>query len=294
MNEREQLPYRMGLRHDTPYRRTLYTDAVEALPYLSAGSLALGLSSLAGYELETLDQGMTGSCNGHRCCQGVFVAQAAKAGSRKDVVPFSPKGLYDVAREYERRRLMVPMGVLLTDSGSMSGDVIDGLATFGAPPMTVSSIEGRHSDITVDNVNAETRLDEAANSRLVTGEYIIDTSDTEATLLTIQRSLEAGWPVGLDIICDTLFQEWGQVRRAIPLNACDPSDPKAGGHAVLLTELQILPDGSPVFSILNSWGNNWGAPAYAGGVNSGGHFRGGLEWFKTAVMQAVIFKVTDA
>lgn len=291
--------FRRGCHLEGPHQRASYPPALHATHpkalFRSAPALTPGLTTLAPHQGQIFDQGPTGSCEGHRAAQALTVA-FVHLGSPLLFVP-SPGGIYADARLVGRKRN--PDGSLppLTDEGATTGDVIKALATFGVEPMG-PELDGRHSDVSADNVNDEPTLTDIATEResLVVSPYSVETLDQMSYFQVIQAALKAGYPVGLDIVADTIFERWGDgwIPEIAPLSDCNTDDPSAGGHAILLTEMFVSDDGGVVLGGPNSWGD-WGAPAGLGVPGADltpttGHWRALPSWFTKACFGVTIFQ----
>lgn len=278
-----------GCIFDTPHRKRLYAPAVGPRGFMaSSPTLQLGTTSLAEYEATVLDQGETGSCEGHASAMAAWMDFAA-SGSPLPWFP-SPDGIYRDARCNARS----PVGgtlPALTDSGAMTSDVMLVFQSCGLRKMQGPAPDGRNSDVDPSTVNNEPRLDqldaEAGSTILVDpGAYAIDLTDTQAAIAVIQAALDAKHPVRLDIICDSIFQQWFRSPGA-PIDDCNPNDPTAGGHAIQCGELQSTASGV-VLCGLNSWGA-LGSGSLVAGPNPSGHWQGTGNWFAKAVQGAYVW-----
>ena len=288
-------PFSLGCKLESPHTRSLYDPAVHpshprALFRSVGATLSLGLTSLAQYQGTIFDQGPTESCEGHRGSMAVQVA----LGYAKTPLSFipSPRMSYTNARLYERVRDKNGQLPALSDGGCQTSDYVRGLQEIGIEAMG-AEVEGRFSDCSPDNVNNEPSLSDLAveGENLVLGAYDATNKDLFTTLLTIQASLKAGYPVGLDIVCDTIFQRWGNGYGAntAPLTTCNTQDPTAGGHAILCTEIAVGSDGTVLLSGPNSWGDGWGAPSLSDS-HKGGHWRATPDWLQIANFGLTVFK----
>jgi hypothetical protein len=185
----------------------------------------------------------------------------------------------------------------LTDSGAMTSDVVTIFQTCGLRKTGGPTPDGRNSDLDPTTTNNEPRLDEldaqAATPVLVDpGGYAVDLTDTQQALAVIQAALNAKIPVRIDIICDNAFQAFfnGWTKSTKPLSTCNPNDPGAGGHAIVLSEMTVTSAMTVTVAGLNSWGENGAPPLVAEGPNlDAGHWQGDAAWFKAAVQQVTIW-----
>jgi hypothetical protein len=286
--------YGMGCKRDTPHRRRgVYRMALGPGGLFTATpALATGLTSLAEYEAVVMDQGQTSSCEGHSTAQALRIDFATQ-GAPLDWVP-SPDALYRDMRCQERAPNADGTLPPLADTGGMTADMVTILRTCGMRAMGAPGIAGSNSDIDPTTINAEPRLDqldaEASDLVLVdAGAYAVDLSDPKTALAVIQAGLQAKHPCRIDIVCDSAMQAWDPSKG--PLDDGNPDDPSAGGHAMCLTELEVLSDGSVKLGVLNSWGR-WGAGSLsAAGPNAQvGRLVAGANWFAKMAMQCTIFK----
>jgi hypothetical protein len=284
-----------GCKLESPHQRSLYAPAVHvshpgALFRSVGSSLSYGLISLARHAGKIFDQGPTESCEGHRGSMAVQIALRA-SGVEPPFVP-SPRASYANARLYERTR--GPNGSLpaLKDEGCATGDYLRGLSEIGIEAMG-PEVDGRYSDCGPNNVNQEPSLSNLAveGQNLVVGAYDASNLDLFSTLLAIQASLAAGYPVGLDIVADTIFQMWGSGwgSNTAPLTTVNTDDPSAGGHAIVCDEMSVGTDGSIILGGPNSWGQ-WGAPAIDGSGEGYGRWRATPDWLQKANFAVTVFK----
>lgn len=299
MSTTPQRQFGLGCIHDSPHRIKMYRPALgpAGSRALLKGSVTLttGLKSLAEFEVPIFDQGPTGSCEGHRGAMGVSVAFNA-LGTPLAFIP-SPDGFYRDLRCQARVPNANGTFPPLTDSGGMTSDFVTIAKTCGARKMGPPPPDGRNSDVDPSTVNDEPTLDqldtEAEAPVLIDpGAYAIDLTDTVQALAVIQQCLALKMPVALDIICDQAMQDWFANWKpgAPPLDTCNPNDPTAGGHAVLNDELQVNTTSDGLLGIANSWSKDYGAPSLAQGPNAGGHLIATFNWFKLAVVNAVVLK----
>jgi len=262
---------------------------LKASPTLQIGMI----TSLAPFEQPVFNQGATASCNGHRSAGAVYTAFAA-SGAPLSFIP-SPDAWYRNARCLERSSLSVP----LTDSGSATSDILTAGSTCGLLPIQSdkSLSPSAFTDVSQESgiLNREPRLDELETeaTTVITGEYAIDVTDTNAAIAQIQAALLAKYPVWIDAVVDSLFEDWGNgwSTSTPPLDdVSPPGDPQAGGHALYITEMVVTSSGVVTISGLNSWGE-WGAPSFANGPNTTGHFRVGANWLQKAVYSITVGKV---
>ena len=286
----------LGAKFDTIHRQRMYAKALGPKGlFTTTPTLTTGMASIAAYEALGTDQGPSGSCEGHSGAMGAWMALAA-SGSPLPWFP-SPDGIYRDARCQERSPAADGSLPPLTDSGCMTSDVVTIFQTCGLRKMNAPTSDGRNSDVDPATVNNEPRLDqldtEAETPILIDpNAYLVDLTDLQEAFAVIQAALKAKLPVRIDIICDSIFQAWFQnyTNGAAPISSCNPNDPNAGGHALLLEEALVTSANSITFAGLNSWGAI-GAPALAptGCINSAGHWQGDANWFKSAVQMVTVW-----
>jgi hypothetical protein len=298
--------FSLGCRFDTPHRRLLYPKAVGPAGFLaSSPTLSTGTVSTAAFEALVTDQGAgaagTGSCQGHRGAMAAWMSFLAK----NQALPWfpSPDGIYRDARCQERAPLADGTLPPLTDSGCMTSDAGIIFATCGLRKMHGPTPDGRNSDVTVQTVNDEPKLNEldaeAETVVLVNAKvYLVDLSSTPSALAAIQVALSTpGMAVCADIFCDSIFQDWfaSWTASTPPLSACNRNDPTGGGHAVLLNEMRVTSANAVTLSGLNSWGLIGAPPlVQTGCINGAGHWQGDATWFEQAVQQVTIWDCTRA
>jgi hypothetical protein len=260
--------------------------------FRASPTLHTGLSTLAEYEALVLNQGQTGSCQGHRAAQGLWVACAA-ASSPLSFFP-SPDGIYRDGRCVQRIPLTLG-GQLppLTDSGTTTTAIEMALSTCGVHAIQAEPSPSGYTDVDPSTIDREPRLDEleAESLALSTGEYAIDITDTTAALATMQAALDAGYPVWIDAFVDSVTDAWWRAPSQ-PLDAIAPvGDPSRGGHAILLVEMYVDSALNVTVSMLNSWGPGGSAP-YAGACpNQTGHIRATSRWLSETMYSATVGKV---
>lgn len=241
-------------------------------------TLNQGVTSVDQYRsAPILDQGPTGSCEGHRWAMGIHIAFRATG----DLLPFfpSPAGLYTDGRLYGLRA-----GETLQDDGAATSDVVTAMQACGIRAMRGPTPDGRNSDVDPARVNDYPTITDLAEERLfpVGGVYGIWDGQPDVKYPMIQSALAQGYPVALDMICDTMFEHWGDGDTTQPLADCNPNDPTAGGHAILLTKMTVDASGGIVFEGPNSWGVGWGRAGYWAATNA---------WFEKAVDNIVVVEV---
>ena len=257
----------------------------------AAPSLKPGLTSLAEYEGPLMSQ-VGPTCQGHRVAQGLWIASAA-AGNPLPWMP-SPEGIWRDAGIFER--VPHPDGTLppISNDGRTTSDVIRALATCGVRPIKATPSPSGYTDVDEATLTREPRLDELEQEALtlITGEYALDLSDWVEAWATMQALLGQGFPLWVDLFVDTPLEVWGAewTPSTPPVNQIDKSDPKGGGHALLLNELLVGTDGSITPSLLNWWGP-WGAPSLSGKGNQTGHLRMTGIGFATSVYAVTVGKV---
>lgn len=228
---------------------------VEHSPSVSAklrGTL-VGQADLTSFDPPRKDQGPTASCTAHAT---VGALQNARAFA-KVPLPFDPSEdqAYKASRAFERgqgagfgRQLLA-----LTDSGCSLSSVSEAIRIFGMAPFTQRAKDGRNSDVDPSWVNDEPDVMSLiqAHANLVTGEYRIEPSQTDAIDL-LAACIEAGHPVVTGFFADSTFESLAPDQVA---EAPNESDPNGGGHAIYLVKYVTQSDGSRLFTLTNSWGN---------------------------------------
>jgi hypothetical protein len=278
--------FHMGCKFDTPHRLKMYAQAAKS------SSLITGIQSLAEYETLITDQGPTGSCESHSGAMATWIDFAAQSNTLSWFP--SPDAWYKDLRCQERTPNSDGSLPPLQDSGGMTSDAVTVAQTCGLKAIG-QSVDGRNSDVDPNTVNDEPKLSDldvqTETSVLIDpGAESIDLSDTTAAIATIQQGLLNKHPVRIDIICDSIFQNYFQTYTSTtpPIDSCNPNDPTAGGHAIVLDEVQVNTDGSIILAGPNSWGM-LGAPSLVNGPNKSGHWQGTANWFKIAVQGAFIW-----
>jgi hypothetical protein len=288
-----------GCLFDTPHQRKMYRTALGPNGLFKASpTLRVGTSSLSEYEDPVRDQGPTGGCESASGGMATVISLRTKGAP----LPWFPSedGIYKDSRCFDRSP--AANGVLppLQDDGTTTASSMSALKFCGLRMAGPKPADGRNSDLDPATINNEPRLDEldlqAEIPILVDpAGYAIDLSDTKQAITVIQAALDADKPVRIDIIADNAFQAFFQswTPSTPPLSSCNPNDPGAGGHAIVLTELVVKPDFSIVLAGLNSWGPVGAPPLVAAGPNlQVGHWQGDASWFTQAVQQATIWDCT--
>ena len=296
MSNAPELLRRLGAKFDTPHRRRLYKPALGPGGWLTTSpTLSTGTTSLAEFEALVRNQGDTSGCEGPSGAMAAWMAFLA-AGAPLPWFP-SEEAIYKDARCMERSPNADGTLPPLTDSGAMTSDVVTIFKSCGLRKSGAPTPDGRNSDLDPATINDEPRLDEldeeAETPVLVDpGAFAIDLTDTKQALAVIQAALVAKFPVRIDIICDNAFQRFFQrwTKSTPPLSMCNPNDPGAGGHAVVLGEMTVTSAGSVTLAGLNSWAECGAPPLVAAGPNLDfGHWQGDANWFKAAVQQATVW-----
>ena len=244
------MKFATGARPDHPWTRArnALVGAHPLAARIGASSSLPAAASVAGYLPRVMDQGQTSGCVGHALAAAAWTACAfaAARGSGK-ALPFvpSPAGIYTLARCLERLDYARP----LEDSGSIPGDAIASLVSWGVRP--IQPLPDRYSDVDPATVNDEPKiLDlEADSASVLVGAHPISTTGLARTL-EVQVALAAGYPVALSVPGGSdAFQAYtGGILDAIDA----PTD-----HYVLLSGYERI-DGNLVFRGRNSWGEGFG------------------------------------
>ena len=212
--------------------------------------------TLEAFEAPILDQGPTSSCIGHGSAQAVYTSYAA-AGRPLAFTP-SPKVIYDLARILNR----VSPATALADDGAMPSFAIAALSGFGVTAMEALAGDGRNSDVTTVNVNAEPSFLELETSglKLVTGQFRVDeTSDTFGMQISAAISGASGkapCSVCFGAFVDT--QNFMAYDGQTPIQNIDTSDPQGGGHWFVGDYYYTDPTLGLIIGGPNSWGGGWG------------------------------------
>lgn len=203
---------------------------------------------LSRFAPAVMDQGQTGSCEGHSTAGAIFTTLAAQ-GKPLPWVP-SPAGIYTLARCIDRG---ASLDAPLQDVGTETPSVIHAIAEYGIRPIGELQF-GRYSDVSEAPalLNAEPQLDEleADAKTLAIGAYRI-TSAGSARETDVKLALAAGFAVRIDSFVDTAFENWSA--GDAPFGVPNESDPNGGGHALYI--LGYTPD---YYIVRNSWGQSWG------------------------------------
>jgi len=212
-------------------------------------------ASLVEHAPDVLDQGGVGSCEGHGWACAI-ATRATASGDPLNFVP-SPDTLYRLARCVERAAFPTGPAEPLGDDGTDSPAVIVAIEQYGVRAMNAPTPDGRYSDCTPEDCNAEPRLDEleqADRTRLV-GAYAVTGSQADRVALCVAL-LAAGVPVVTEEFVDTAYERLGP---GVIVDHCDTSDPKGGGHCQCLLAYKRAADGSFLFLQRNSWSRAWGS-----------------------------------
>lgn len=228
----------------------------DARVHLAGASGTPSAYSLERFEAPILDQGPTSSCIGHGSSQGVFISYAA-AGKPLAWTP-SPKVIYDLARILNR----VSPADGLQDNGAMPAFAIAALSGFGVTAMLALSPDGRNSDVTPDDVNAEPSFLELEESglKLTTGEFRIDeTSSTFGEQITAAISGSSGKPpcsVCFGAFVDT--ENFMAYNGETPITTINVNDPNGGGHWFVGSYYYHDPVLGLIIGGPGSWGTSYG------------------------------------
>ncbi len=232
------MSYSTGYRRN-PSRRPLPSFVVDE--HRRGVIHAMATVDLSGFAPPIFDQGPTGACVGHARSRGIFTARGA-AGRPMAFVP-SPKGIYQIARCYERSSWGAP----LEDGGADPVDSIDGVRIWGVKPMV--GLPDRYSDCASETVNENPTLGELETSRefrLLDDYQIVETGS--ARIASVQHALAAGYPVCIDVAGGaSQFQDYAGGVRMLTADGA-PLD-----HYVCLVGYN-----ASGFLGHNSWGEEWG------------------------------------
>jgi hypothetical protein len=267
----------LGYTPDTDTKSALFpfADQSAAPPHGTAASY----ESLEG---SILDQNTTGSCTGHGTSQWMTVTYA-KAGKALPFRP-SPKGIYAVTREYDRKATAVAGQPLapLTDSGGMPADLVYGIATRGIRALIAPSPLGFRSDIDASNVLQEEKLGElAADASEILGKA--QKIDPAGPFFpdTVAAAVEQTGACGIGVFVDSAFQAFNPTDG--PLQMVNLQDQNGGGHWICITSFRTsgveelrkwgIPVGTLIFRGPNSWTDQWGDK---------GHFEVTAPWLQAS------------
>jgi hypothetical protein len=228
---------------------------------------------LTQYEPDRLDQGHTGSCEGHGWAAGTYTGLAAN-GTPLGYVP-SPRYGYAGARSLERGAALTP-GVATSiplpafvDNGTETEVMAQWYAQGGTIPMLGPTPDGRNSDIwsaadlsgipnaPAENVNNELSLGGLVSGakRLVTGTHRIVDPTAADTLLQVQTCLYTlKSPVIVGTFVDSAFEQWQAGQAPIP--APNTNDASGGGHCLYISGFATV-NGVVRILVTNSWGKGW-------------------------------------
>lgn len=199
--------------------------------------------SLRDFAGPVFDQGKTASCVS-QAIAGAIVIREARAGLPARVP--SRLFVYHNARRYR--------GATKIDGGTVIRDAFEGLKWYGAPDEQVFPFS-----TSVLKVNRQPPW-EAYNLAFGRrgGSYYLIRDRGEARLSAIRAALFDGLPVVFGTAVSKSFLAFhGPEVIEEPAS----SDPKAGGHAMLITGIQAGPSGR-FFEVRNSWGEAWRAGGY--------------------------------
>lgn len=202
---------------------------------------------LSEHTPQVLDQGQTGSCEGHAGSGAIYTSLSAQ-GHPLPWIP-SQADIYLNARCIDRG---AKFSERLQDEGTETNSVIRAISEFGIRPMG-SLAAGRFSDVSEDpaELNAEPRLAELEQDAhsLVLGAYRVTSTGSERDA-DVKAAIAAGFAVRVDSFVDTAFEDWTPAKE--PFGIPEYDDPRGGGHALYAIAY------TPYFYVLrNSWGD-WG------------------------------------
>ena len=222
---------------------------------------ALGLSTMGlprAVSLEHLvtnvrNQGPTSSCVAQALAAAIDIREAG-AGLRVD--PVSRLFIYGNSRLLDDPTH--PRRAVLSDGGTYIRNACKALQRLGAPPesawpWSTNPIKVRRQPSIASYM--------AAHKRRVVGAgyYRIDDVGT-SRILALQAALASGRPVVFGTNVNRAFQSNDGPRT---IDAPEPLDPIAGGHAMCLVGYDTLRTGAVLFWVLNSWGERWRSGGFA-------------------------------
>lgn len=218
--------------------------------------MALGPMSLIAYAPIALDQGATGSCEGHSHAVAIYTAMFARG-----VVPAylpSPADMYRLARCIERDGAAAP----LRDTGTESAYICAALNVWGTRPMgppvqDPCDANPRNSDASILTICDEPSFADLEVDRhgIIVGQYACDGGMLTDRNAAVQTSLAKNAPVTIGGFVDSAYMRWeptdGVYQRA------SEYDPHGGGHSQVILAWRVNAGGRPEYQIQNSWGVEW-------------------------------------
>lgn len=199
--------------------------------------------SLREFAGPVFDQGKTASCVS-QAIAGAIVIREARIGLSARVP--SRLFIYHNARRYK--------GTTGIDGGTYIRDAFEGLKWYGAPdeqfcPFSTSVLK-------VNRQPPWESYNRAFGRR--GGSYYLIRDQGEARLSAIRAALFDGLPIVFGTMVAKSFLSFQGPEVIEPPSE---SEPKAGGHAMLITGIRSGPEGR-FFEIRNSWGEAWRAGGY--------------------------------
>lgn len=210
-------------------------------------------ATLVGHAPAVMDQGQTSGCEGHGWAVGI-TTHCAAIGDPLGFVA-SPASIYTPARCVERATFPTGPAEPLGDNGTDSPAVIEALGSYGVRSIAAPTPDGRYSDITPENVNAEPRLDEleAADHTRLVGAYALP-ADQAGRIAAIRACIAAGVPVIIETFVDSAYEALGP---GVVVDHCDPTDRNGGGHCQVILAYRTTAAGATECLVRNSWGIGW-------------------------------------
>jgi hypothetical protein len=185
-----------------------------------------------------LDQGPTSSCVGNAIAGAIVTREILRTDSGK--LP-SRLFIYFNSRRYH--------GSTLIDAGTFIRTAVGGLRWFGAPDETVFPFS---TSVLRVNKAPPWRAYNLGYGRREGSYYrIFETGENRVS--AVKAAILEGLPVifGTSVNRDFLLNNGSHI-----VEPPSPSDPRAGGHCMLITGFYYSSDGL-LFEIKNSWGSDW-------------------------------------
>ena len=207
--------------------------------------------SVKGYCTAPYDQGQEGSCTANALCMAYKVS--CRVANNKDAD-------WEPSRAYIYYKERAAEGTASSDSGA---DVVDGESWAQQRGICSESL-WPYDTTKVDDIPPSCCDDDASQHKIAGYATIpIDSN----LIAAIESSILDKKPVNIAISVYQSFEGSGPAATGvIPLpgpiqynNPSDPRDPYMGGHEMCLVGYSR---DKQLFTVINSWGSNWGASGY--------------------------------